>query len=161
MGSPRKPIEEHVRNGTYREDRHGPLPGASLPVGDEPVERLVKPDSLGGRAAEVWADLTGLLGGVVRRRDVPALVELCRWVERSERIAKELDAMEPTDREFKGLLISAGIATDKVAVLTARFGLSPADRARIKADRLAPVAPAKPKVKTRQPTKLDAAGGPK
>ena len=131
-------------------------------MADEPAERLVRPPSLTGRAAEVWDELAGLLGGVVRRRDVPALVELCRWVERSERIAKELDAMPPAAREFKGLLVAAGIATDKVAMLTARFGLSPADRARIKADKVAgPAAAPKPKVKTRQPTKLDAAGGPK
>lgn len=32
-GRPRKPVEEHVRNGTYRADRHGPLPdGMGKPI---------------------------------------------------------------------------------------------------------------------------------
>jgi len=158
MGRPRKSIDEHLRNGTYRPDRHGPLPVPVSPA-DAPAEKLVRPPSLTGRAAAVWDELAGLLGGIVRRKDIPALVELCRWIERSERIAATLDKLKPTEKEFKGLVVVAGIATDKVAVLTSRFGLSPADRAKIKAEIAA--GPPKPKVPVRPATKLDKQGGPR
>ena len=189
-GRPRKPIEELLRNGTYRADRHGPLPdllanadgGAtanatvntaaanaataaeSLAVSsgvDEPGERLPKPSQLTGRAAEIWRELAGLLQSVLRRRDQPALAELCRWVARSERIAETLDAMEPTRKEYRQLLTAAAVATGQVTQLTARFGLSPADRSKVRGALIAAASTAtKSKVASRPSTDLDRRGKP-
>lgn len=144
MARPRKSLEHHLKNGTYRPDRHGPLPAPSG-ADDAPAGDIPRPSSLANRAAEVWADLVGLLRGVIRRRDVPALAELCRWIERSERIAAELDVLAPSSPKFKNLLIAAGIATDKVAALTRQFGLTPADRSRLKG---VDTKPAKPAIRT-------------
>jgi hypothetical protein len=158
MGRPRKSIAEHVANGTYRPSRHG---GAAVEPGpgDGPAETIERPTKLGAEAARIWEELAELLAGSIRKRDVPALVELARWIARSDRIAELLDSLDPTDKDFKGLLVQAGIATDKVSDLTKRFGISPADRAKLKA--IPSVnGPAVAKVPTRPQTKLDRAGKP-
>lgn len=149
MPTPRKSTEDHLRDGTYKPSKHGPLPSA------EPVEaeRLRRPESLTGRAAAVWSELVKLLTGVVRKRDVPVLAELCRWVERSERIAAVLDAIDATDPAFGKMLVNAGIATDKVAKLSALFGSTPADRAKVRA--VVAEGGGRGKVATRPRTSLD------
>lgn len=151
MGRKSRPVADRLLDGTYQASRHGPPPAE----GGE-GESLVRPSTLSGRAADVWDEYAALLSGVVRRRDVPVLAELCRWVERSERIAAALDTLKPTDGPFPKLLVSAGIATDKVAKLSALFGLNPTDRAKVPSGD----GPAKAKVPTRPRTKLDAQGGP-
>lgn len=156
MGRPRKSIAEHKANGTYRPGKHGIEPQAEEPA--EPAESIERPADLGEDAARAWDELVQLLAGVIRRRDIPALKELARWTARSDRIAAELDKLKPGDKEFKALLVAAGIATDKVSDLTKRFGISPADRAKLKAE--APVV-AVAKVPTRPKTKLDKQGPPK
>ena len=151
MGRKRRAVEDRKLTGEYRADRHGPAPEE----GGE-AESLVRPSSLSTCAVLVWDELVGMLAGVARKRDVPVLAELCRWVERSNRIAAALDAMQPTDKDFGRLLVSAGIATDKVDKLASRFGLNPTDRAKVPQGE----GPAKAKVPTRPRTKLDTQGGP-
>lgn len=156
MGRPAKTIAEHRANGTYRPSRHG-----AEPVGEaetELVEKVERPAKLSPEAVVIWEELVAILRGVIRQRDVPALTELARWIVRSDRIAEKLDALDPTDTAFKAMLIAAGIATDKVSDLTKRFGISPADRMRLRSD--APAA-AVAKVPVRPQTKLDRAGAPK
>lgn len=155
MGRPRKSVAEHLANGTYKPGRHGPLPGEP----EEPaLESIECPRELDDESRRVWGDLADLLAGVIRRRDIPALKELCRWITRADRIAKELDVLAPSDKSFKGLLVAAAIATDKVSDLTKRFGISPADRQRL---RTGDAAPTVAKVPTRPVTKLDKQGPPK
>jgi hypothetical protein len=170
-GRPAKSVEHHLAKGTYRPSRHGPLPATPAPAviqtpvsvpasGGPPPER---PGELTGRAAEWWDQYTRQLGGLVRETDTAALAELCRWVTRSELIAARLDAMDPAAREYKALIVSAGIATDKVATLGARFGLTPADRAKGKVAAPPPAegaGPAKPKVRARPQTGIDREGKP-
>jgi hypothetical protein len=117
----KRPIADRLLDGTYKPSKHGPIP---VPVG---AENLKKPASLTGRSAAIWKELVALLAGTIRGRHIPALTELCRWIERSERVAKELDAMGVTDKAFRSLLVSAAICTDKIASLTAKFGLNPVD----------------------------------
>lgn len=155
MGRPRKTLSEHLAKGNYRPCRHGPL--SSEPE-ESPLEAIEKPTKLDADAGRVWDELSELLAGVIRRRDIPALTELCRWTARADRIAKELDVLSPADKLFKGLLIAAGIATDKISDLTKRFGISPADRQRLGAGNAAPTVA---KVPVRGPTKLDKSGPPK
>lgn len=161
MGRPRKPIEQHLLDGTYRADRHGPLPGKGVVAGEWPSTTVVKLGDLTGRAGELWAEYVRFLAGRINQGDWATLADLCRWVARGETIATQLDAVEPTSKEFRSLIVSAAIATDKVINLGARFGLTPADRAKgrvgaaVVADGVA-----KPKVRQRPATALDRAGPP-
>jgi hypothetical protein len=158
VGRPRKSVAEHKANGTYRPGKHGVEEPAVVQDGPV-VEVIERPEKLSEDAAKIWDELVELLKGSIRRRDVPALVELCRWIARADKVADELDAVSPTDAKFKALMIVAGIATDKVSDLTKRFGISPADRMKLRTEvQSAPVAA---KVPTRPRTKLDRAGPPK
>ncbi len=153
-GRPRKSIEEHILNGTYRKDRHGPIEPADLPA---PFPS--KPKSLPVSAGAVWDRLAAVLNGVAKARDVPTLEDLCRWIDRAERINVVLSAMDPAETGYVKALTGAAIATDKILQLSARFGISPADRAKLRSDTSS--GPPKPKVKVRTPTKSDRTGPPK
>ncbi len=153
-GRPRKSIEQHVLDGTYRKDRHGPLTPENAPAAAPPPT----PANLTEAERVVWRELVGLLAGVVKPRDTPTLVELCRWMARADLIAVALAATKPGAKGFAQLLTASAIATDKVAVLSGRFGLSPSDRAKLGADVHTP-APAQ--VKTRPRTALDGQPPPK
>lgn len=128
MPQARRSIADRLLDGSYKPSKHGPLPVSEPAAG----EALKLPKALNGRAAKVWKELLPLLRGVVRRRDVPVLCELCRWVARSESIAEQLDALEVTTPAFKSLIVAAGIATDKVAKLSALFGLDPANGSKVR-----------------------------
>jgi phage terminase small subunit len=152
-GRPRKSIEQHLADGTYRADRHGPLPTA-----DDPTPPPVKPSDLGGEAGEFWDQVTGLLRGVVRDRDAPLLAELCwQWAE-LRRIKAVIAKTKPGAKGYNQLLVGHAITTDKFDKIAGRFGLTPADRAKLKVEA---VGPPKPKVLARPPTKLDRTGPPK
>lgn len=150
-GRPPKPIEEHILAGTYKPSRHGPLAPADLP--GPPPE---KPGDLSPVAAECWDRVLAVRAGVVKPSDRDALVVYCEWWS----LWVETLAMV---READGggraqLMTSLAIATDKLAASFSRFGLSPSDRAKL---RIETTGPAAPKVRSRQPTKLDKAGAPK
>src|SRR5262249_21180976 len=74
MGRPRKPIEKHLLDGTFRADRHGPVPDDA---GSGPAP--VKPADLDDLAGAFWDRVVLLLAGIVRDRDGEQLAELCRW----------------------------------------------------------------------------------
>lgn len=157
MRGKRKPIEQHVIEGTYREDRHGPLTTADMP--EPPPER---PAKLTEAEAAVWNEVVaGVLVGVVKKRDVPTLVELCRWVVRADRIAGKLDTMRPGVKGFTSLTTAAAIATDKILAMSARIGMTPLDRAKVRSEGNHPSGPPAAKVRVRGRTALDAEGAPK
>lgn len=147
-GRPRKPIEKHQLEGTYRPDRHGPVNAADLP---EPPPAL--PPGLPDDVAAKWVQAVDLLAGVVKRRDVPLLIDLCRWLARSDKVAAKLDAMAAEEKGFNQTLIAAGIVTDKLLQLSGRFGMTPSDRAKLRVDH---ATTSKARVSTRPRTKLDA-----
>lgn len=149
----RKPIEQHVLDGTYRADRHGPLAADDQPAAAPPMP----PAKLTESEQSAWVDLTDLLGGVVKPRDVPTLTELCRWVCRADTLAAALANLTPGAKGFAQLLTASAIATDKVLLLSTRFGLSPADRMRLREESR----PTTAKVKTRPRTSLDDQAPPK
>ena len=153
MGRRPKALEKHILEGTYRADRHGPLTPADMPAPPPPM-----PAKLTGSVAVVWGEVVEVLAGVVKARDVPTLVELCRWVGRADTIAGVLDGLEPGGKGYTSLITAAAIATDKVLLLSGRFGLSPADRAKLRSES---AGPAKPKVASRPRTRLDRKGPPK
>jgi phage terminase small subunit len=157
MARPRKPVAEHLKNGTYRADRHGPL--ASDDVPREAFAPPVKPAEMNSDAAAVWDRVIPLLAGSVRDRDSPLLAELCYWWAELERVTAVRDGMVPGEKGYNSILIASGICADKVVKLSEKFGLTPADRAKLKPEVAA--GPAAAKVPTRPRTKLDAKGKPK
>lgn len=152
MGRPRKPIEKHVLDGTFRADRHGPAPddlGAVRPP--------AKPADLGGAAGEFWDRLLAVLTGVVRERDGEQLAELCRWWARIQKFGAALDKAQPGSIGCGRLMAQASTAAATFDRIAKRFGLTPADRASLHVEQ---AGPAKAKVATRPKTALDQAGPP-
>lgn len=157
MPRPRKPVEQHIIDGTYRKDRHGPAPQPD-PDGGDDLGPPVKPRSLTGEAGKIWDQLARQLTGVLRARDTLLLVEMCRWWAELKRVQGALKKSRPGEKGYNQLLIGAGICSDKLDKLASRFGLTPADRAKLRA---VEVVPGRPKVATRPRTKLDQDGPPK
>lgn len=152
-GRPPKPVEKHVLDGTYRADRHGPLAGPAGATAPPPA----KPADLAGEAAELWDHLSRLLAGVVCERDGTHLAELCRWWAELRRTQAGLATAEVGGVRYTALLAAAAKCSQQFDRLASRFGLTPADRARLKTEA---AGPAKPKVAVRPPTKLDGEGPP-
>lgn len=155
-GRPRKPLERHKLEGTYRKDRHG----VAVPESDLAASPLpAKPSGMNVGAAKFWDRITPELRGIARERDASALAEMCFWWAEGKRIKETLEKMVPGGKGYGSLLVSAAVAADKFAKFASQFGLTPADRAK-----LAPVADAGKKVAkvaTRPATKLDKGGKPK
>lgn len=150
-GRPKKSLVDHVRDGTYRRDRHGPLPGekppASVPLAQPPSRPQAAPQA----QSELWDQLTRLLAGVVTDRDVPILTELCWWWTEFRKVQADLATMAPGEKGYKDKLVCAGICSTNLDKLAVRFGLTPVDRARLKGDGGPPAA----KVPTRPRSKLN------
>lgn len=156
MGRPKKSVDQHLKDGTYRQDRHGPVPAP--PASDAPpVPR--KPAGMTPEAGAVWVELVPLLAGAVRERDVRRLADLCAWWARFDAVTLALDDMSIGSVEYGRALIQLGICEDKVDRLGRGFGLTPESRAKIKPE--TPAGPPAAKVPTRPRTKLDGMGPPK
>jgi phage terminase small subunit len=153
MGRPRKPIERHLLDGTYRADRHGPL-------SDEPEEFAppTKPAEMTPAAGEFWDKVVAMLAGVVRDRDGPQLAQLCSWWALWQEAEAKLMAGSPGTIEYARTLNAVSVASQNFDRIAKRFGLTPADRAVLKVEH---AGPPKPKVATRPKTQLDAKGPPK
>lgn len=152
-GRPRKSVDEHLANGTYRPSRHGPIPPAADPTPAEPPRM---PKGLPEDVAAKWRELVAVLAGRLKRTDLPMLENLARWMAEADKLAAARAGMKPGDKGYAQNVTMYGIATDKIAMHSTRFGLSPADRAKLRAE--AAAGPAKPKVATRPRTTLDAQG---
>jgi len=125
-GRPRKPVAEHLLDGTYRADRHG---NAWTPAG-EPVI----PDWLGPHARELWQAIVPTLvkSGVATAVDTAELAALCDWWA-LYRIAREALATieDGTSRAYYDQQILVGAAWKQFAAIASRFGLTRSDRARL------------------------------
>jgi len=153
-GRPRKPAEDHHANGTYRPGKHGPLPNAADPSDSPPA----KPRGLASAVAAKWDAISPPLAHLLRPYHGGLLLELCRWLVRADELDAALAGYSRVDKEYVNLLSAASTATANLLALSQRFGLSPADRAKIKIVLPAGgAAAAKPKVSTRPRTKLDGA----
>ncbi|OWK34954.1 hypothetical protein FRUB_09796 [Fimbriiglobus ruber] len=127
-------------------------------MADLPEPLPSKPSNLSERVGSIWDRIVPLFAGVVKARDVPSLVDVCRWIDRAERTEARIEDMDPSDKAWTQALTGAAIATDKILALSARFGMTPGDRAKLR-DTAAP-AQTTPRVKTRPATKFDKAGKP-
>lgn len=149
-------------DGTYRPDRHGPLPAhlkgsrirgakpTSLPTAPPP-----EPPDLSGKAKELW-DAVAASGVGLVESDKAALSLLCSWWVDIWQCEEDLKTADVTTR--RQLLSAKKIASDAWDKLAGRFGLTPSDRAKIMADaRVEEV----PKVESRPKTKKDGLPPPK
>lgn len=129
-GRPPKPVAKHKLEGTFRSDRHGDRGDLLLDLPGSPQ----MPAGLGDDARELWVRVVTQLtrAKVAVEIDSSQLEAMCRWWARyleNERhaceFAHDIEAGDVYEKRAK----RAWDAFDKVA---ARFGLTPADRAKLK-----------------------------
>lgn len=128
-GRKRVPIEVHLARGTYRPDRHGPLPRAlaEQEAKASGEEIFFTPDRYENdkKAAEDFTLYMELLGDAVKPSDSMALTMLVDTWRLINRSIEEL-ADKPTDKAAR----AAYFAYSQLFLqLSARLGLTPADRA--------------------------------
>lgn len=147
-GRPRKPVEEHVANGTYRKDRHGEA-SASLPVA---LEAVVPSPAVPASVHAEWKIVTGRLVslGILIDADLPLLEsafvlladaryyhELIERVKRSIEELSEEDSIEAAEAQaeaIKALVSLNGMHVKALTLFTgivSRFAVSPSERAKI------------------------------
>jgi hypothetical protein len=93
------PIEEHLRRGTYRRDRHGAPDEAAAPVPVTAAERRRTLVGLGPEARRLAAALLDEYGPW----DAASLATVRLWAQSGERLATLTDDIERR-RETRGYL---------------------------------------------------------
>jgi len=152
MARPRKTLEQLFESGTFRSDRHAHL---LPPAGNDlPCSRPAKPAGLTAEERAKWEALMAALGPAASGKDAALLTEFCRWASRGDLLASAIGGMTPGDAEYGKTIIAAAICCDKLLALSARFGLSPADRLKLRT-LITTAALPRGKVAARQPSKMD------
>lgn len=130
-GRPRTPDAIKLATGTWRKDRDGD-PGAVVPSEGVPE----RPADVTGDARKLWESIVpGLIeSGVATARDTTTLAEMCQWYKRYRKVAKELDRTRASNPYYKDLLSATKWAWAEFDKIGGRFGLTPADRARLKVE---------------------------
>ncbi len=118
-----KPLQAHILAGSYRRDRHGPIPER------EPEGRPDKPPDLTPEAAAFWDSVCSELidSGIAKRIDAPAMrvmADLWGQLQRASRLA-DANAGDVNARRAVTTLAA------EFGRWAARFGLSPSDRLRL------------------------------
>jgi phage terminase small subunit len=128
MGRPRKPIEAKILDGTYREDRDGPLPQAVFEGVPSP------PPDMKGDALKFWKKHVPELvaKGIAKAIDGPQLALMCEWWAKYQRFSRMIEKMKNEDRRLVQAMTGCAIASDKFDKIAARFGLTPSDRAKLR-----------------------------
>lgn len=129
-GRKKKPTEAHKLAGSYRADRHGgaldAILAASIPI---------KPSYLGPEASKIWdAIIATLPAAAVSSLDTWAL-EQCAVAAALARWNAEYLQLDPSCEEAQKAFLKF---SDKYEKLGGRFGLTPADRAKIKSGEAKP-----------------------
>lgn len=143
MPTPAKPDELKILDGTWRADRDGD-PSASVVAEGEPS----CPSWLDGEALAYWREIVPDLvrGGLAKARDSAELAAMCEWWGMYRRLSRSLDRAKPKERH--SVLVQVAICWDKYHHIAQRFGLTPADRAKMRLP--ASVAGSAPKVRARK-----------
>lgn len=122
-GPPPTPTEILQQRGSWRGNVRGnePKPAVGKPA---------MPPWVTGRARELWDELVGLLLplGLVTVTDGLMLAQLCRWAARFEEADQAANEAEVGTSQWRLMLSIADRATGQMLRLSARFGLTPADR---------------------------------
>lgn len=124
-GRPRKSLSLHLHEGTYKPDRHD-IRAATEPAADG-MPRC--PRDLKGEARKFWERVVPQLVkmGIAKHPDRDALEQLSRLWAWWRAAAEEADA-DPTSQGIRMAVLGYSAEWARMA---ARFGLTPADRARI------------------------------
>ena len=128
-----KPLEQHEIDGTLRPDRHGDAAEIAQASGAP-----VMPAAFTGEAKALWLSLVdGLIAaGIAKGADTAALVLLCEWWARYRKLADALDKLDPLADTYTYCKLTAQLNTASAAFssVAARFGLTPADRMRLRVE---------------------------
>jgi phage terminase small subunit len=125
MGRRPKPATLHMRQGTYKPGRHQIQPTA----GGE----LVRPTGLGQHGHRLWnavIDFAETAGA--GECDTECLAGMCRWYQQFRRMYELLEKLRPDDPRYVELMYPAAKAWKAFVDMASRFGLTPADRAKLK-----------------------------
>lgn len=124
-GRPRKHAKKHHLDGTYRPDRHDDRADGVAVVGKcEPTRKL---NAVGKK--EFDRVLAAYPAGTLGASDSEALTQYAEWVQRMDAIvAKERSGELPINATMK----LAGDASKHCLHFAVRFGLTPADRGKVK-----------------------------
>jgi P27 family predicted phage terminase small subunit len=125
-GRPRKPKKLHILDGSFRKDRHS----ADVEADGIPI----KPATLRGDAGDFWdAVVPGLVkSGIAKACDAAALTLLCQWWQRYLRFSRALDRVSPIYKNSQRLVRLVDVASKWFDRIGSRFGLTPADRAKMR-----------------------------
>lgn len=120
----RKPTAALKLHGGYRKHRHADRVEASN-------GRPVKPDYLKDHGAELWDQLIDqLTAWGAAECDTAALASMCEWWDRYR---KCMDLMtDPSAESGYKLQVLAGQAWNNFYRMAGQFGITPADRAKLK-----------------------------
>ena len=123
-GRPPKDTSLHIAHGTHRKDRHGSRSSGAL------VEGVVVRPAMPADAESFWDSVVQPMvdRGLVTAGDGPSAQAMCESWYLMRRTFAALDN-DPTDKPTRTAYIAYSQMFDKIA---ARFGLTPADRQRLK-----------------------------
>src|SRR6478735_6299937 len=117
MGRPRKPVAQHLLDGTFRHDRHG---NSWLPDGSP-----VMPDWLSPDAQELWNSIVPQLNGIATALDEAQLAALCDWWSLWRAARESLASIEDRQsRSYYDAQILVGAAWKQFAAIASKFGLT-------------------------------------
>src|SRR5688572_26013881 len=128
-GENRKSRSRHKRDGTFRADRHAALVDDRDFDGDLPE----RPADLTADEVQVWSHVVDTSpDGVLRRIDESELIGLCHWYGEYRRLMDLMRKTKVTAKAYFRLATLAAIAWKHFAAAASRYGMTPADRARLK-----------------------------
>lgn len=138
MGRPIKSTEEHIKDGTYRKDRHQ---GRGVQL--DAVSEISIPDGLNKAAAEKWQEIVPALqeAGLVSAVDIPELTDaFLHYGFAQDCLGKVLDGYESAAdylsqlNKFKDVDLVAKYSEymGSYNKIMHRFGATPTERAKIK-----------------------------
>lgn len=130
MARTRKPTGQHKIDGTFRKDRHGDRIDAHQDFFSVPS----KPKELRDDGAKLWDTLSQQLTSakIVSKLDEPALAAMCMWWQRYLDIHRAMESLHIADDEADVLEKRANRAWKAFEGIAMRFGMTPADRAKLK-----------------------------
>jgi phage terminase small subunit len=114
-----------MRQGTYQPSRQGSQPFA---IGD-----VVKPTDLGKWGSTLWDQVIDFAEHAgAGECDTECMAGMCRWYNEYRRIVSKMLKVSPANKLHHSLLYGAATAWRQFTDMASRFGLTPADRAKLK-----------------------------
>jgi phage terminase small subunit len=154
VGRNQKPLSE-IDPKNFRMSRHGErLREAMLKTAN--VGFLIPPEDMTEAAKKIWNELLPTIPSL-KASDIQAFTELCETRAEFRRLFRMLPDLSPGSEEYDAVQEQAAKLEKILYKLSAKFGLTPADRQRliVQPGETLPV-----KSPTRPKTKLDSMGPP-